>query len=172
MLDTAKGRGKVMIELKYYGHDVRLEERVAEIVEAAGMAQDVAVMSLKYPGVQKMRALRPDWRYGVLAATSIGNLSGLEADYLALNTGQISMRTLRRAHAQGKQVYAWTVDDPVTMSRMISMGIDGLITNRPDLAREVMAARAALSVPERLILWVTDRFRIGRFDLQVNGVDA
>lgn len=172
VLLTAKGRGKVLIELKYYGHDVNLEQRVADIVEETGMVQDVAIMSLKYPGIQKMRALRPDWNYGVLAATSIGNLSRLDADFLALNTGQISMQILRRARAQGKQVYAWTVNDPVTMSRMLSMGIDGLITDEPALARDVMAARAALSVPERLILWLTDRFRIGSFDLQVDGVDA
>ncbi|QIE43193.1 glycerophosphodiester phosphodiesterase (plasmid) [Rhodobacteraceae bacterium SC52] len=172
VLLAAKGRGKVLIELKYYGHDVNLEQRVADIVEETEMVQDVAIMSLKYPGIQKMRALRPDWRYGVLAATSIGNLSRLDADFLALNTGQISMQVLRRARDQGKQVYAWTVNDPVTMSRMLSMGIDGLITDEPALAREVILARDALSVPERLILWLTDRFRIGRFDLQVDGVDA
>jgi len=37
VLETAKGRGRVLIELKYYGHDARLEERVAEIVEETGM---------------------------------------------------------------------------------------------------------------------------------------
>lgn len=45
-LDVAKGRGRVLIELKHYGHAVRLEERVARIVDEAGMEDAVAAMSL------------------------------------------------------------------------------------------------------------------------------
>jgi glycerophosphoryl diester phosphodiesterase len=172
VLLTVRGRGKVIIELKYYGHDVELEARTARIVEDTVMADSVSVMSLKYPGIQKMHALRPDWPYGVLAATAIGNLAALEADFLAVNTGQVSLRLIRKAHAQGKKVYAWTVDDPLTMSRMISMGVDGLITNEPALARTVMEARNALSAPERLLVWLSDKFRLRSFDLVAEESDA
>ena len=119
-----------------------------------------------------MHALRPDWPYGVLAATAIGNLAALEADFLAVNTGQVSLRLILKAHAQGKKVYAWTVDDPLTMSRMISMGVDGLITNEPALARTVMEARNALSAPERLLVWLSDQFRLRSFDLVAEESDA
>jgi len=171
-LEAVKGRGKVMIELKYYGHDVDLESRVVGIVEEMDMASDVSVMSLKYDGIRKMQDLRPDWRYGVLAATAIGDLAALEANFLAVNTGQASLQLIRRAHAQGKQIYVWTVDDPLTMSRMISMGVDGLITNKPALARHVMEARNQLTTYQRLALWLTDRFRVGSFNLVGEESDA
>ena len=171
-LEAVKGRGKVMIELKYYGHDVDLESRVVDIVEEMDMASDVSVMSLKYDGVRKMQTIRPDWRYGVLAATAIGDLATLEADFLAVNTGQASLQLIRRAHKQGKKIYVWTVDDPLTMSRMISMGVDGLITNEPGLARRVMEARNRLATYERLALWLTDRFRLGSFNLVGDESDA
>jgi glycerophosphoryl diester phosphodiesterase len=171
-LEAVKGRGKVMIELKYYGHDVDLESRVVDIVEEIDMASDVSVMSLKYDGVRKMQAIRPDWRYGVLAATAIGDLAALEADFLAVNTGQASLQLIRRAHKKGKKIYVWTVDDALTMSRMISMGVDGLITNEPALARRVMEARNRLATYERLALWLTDRFRIGSFNLVGDESDA
>ena len=172
VLRMAKGRGRVLIELKYYGHDQELEARVARIVEEEGMAGAVAVMSLKVPGVRKMRALRPDWPAGILAARAIGDLSALDADFLAVNTGQVSARMIRRAQAQGKKVYVWTVDDPALMSRMISLGVDGLITNDPALARQVMEARSALSGPERLILAITGRLRLESFDLVEDETDA
>lgn len=172
VLETAKDRGNVLIELKYYGHDVALESRVAEIVEETGMADQVGVMSLKIPGVRKMHALRPDWPHGILAATAIGDLSALEAGFLAVNTGQVSLRLIRQAHERGKKVYVWTVDDPLTMVRMISMGVDGLITNEPARARQVMEARNALSTPERLMLWLTDRFQPDSFDLVAEEADA
>ncbi len=46
----------------------------------------------------------------------------------------------------------WTVDDAATMSTMIGRGVDCLITNDPALARRVIAERAEMSVPERLLL--------------------
>jgi len=172
VLLAAKGRGKVLIELKYYGHAVALEQRVAQIVDETGMTDAVAVMSLKRPGIKKMQQLRPDLPQGVLAATAIGNLSALDVDFLALNTGQISLPLIRRAHAHGKKVYAWTVDDPVTMTRLISLGVDGLITNEPALARTVMEARNQLSTPERLLLWLSDHFQLDRFQLRPDVADA
>lgn len=172
VLLAARGRSKVMIELKYYGHDVALEPRVVDIVEETGMSADVSVMSLKIPGVNKLHALRPDWPRGILAATAVGDLSALDADFLAVNTGQVSLDLIRRTHAQGRKLYVWTVDDPVTMVRMISMGVDGLITNKPALTRRVMEARNALSAPERLLLWVSDRFRLRSFDLVAEEADA
>jgi glycerophosphoryl diester phosphodiesterase len=172
VLNMAKGRGQVLIELKYYGHDDRLEERVADLVEETGMSDDVMIMSLKREGVARMRALRPDWPVGILAARAIGDLSALDAEFLAVNTGQVSGQLLRRAHAAQKRVYVWTVDDPRAMSRMISMGVDGLITNNPALARRVMDERAALSLPARLLVWLSDRFRLDSFDLSAEPSEA
>jgi glycerophosphoryl diester phosphodiesterase len=172
VLQLTKGRARLLIELKYYGHDESLESRVADIVEEEGMTDDVAVMSLKYPGVLKMRELRPDWRAGVLAARAIGNLAALDADFLAVNTGQANARMIRQAHAAGKQVYVWTVNDPALISRMISLGVDGLITDEPALARQVMEARNALTGPERLILALTGGLRLDNFDLVEDETDA
>ncbi|MDT8438651.1 MAG: glycerophosphodiester phosphodiesterase [Wenzhouxiangellaceae bacterium] len=172
VLEAAKGRGKVLIELKYYGHDVALEARVADIVEQTGMGADVGAMSLKIRGVRKMQAIKPEWPHGILAATALGNISALDADFLAVNTGQVSLNLIRRVHGQGKKLYVWTVDDPLTMTRMISMGVDGLITNEPALARRVMVARNQLAATERLLLWLSDRVRLESFDLVAEEADA
>jgi len=172
VLMAARGRSKVMIELKYYGHNVDLENKVARIVEETGMTDNISVISLKLPMVEKMQELRPGWRTGILAARAIGDLSKLDADFIAVNTGQASVGLVKRSAAKGKKLYVWTVDEPVTMSRMISMGVDGLITNQPALARQVMAQRNALSLPERLLLWVADSFGLGSFRLVGNEQDA
>ena len=71
VLEEIRGRSKLVVELKYYGHDDMLEKRVVDIVEAADMSRDIVVMSLKREGVQKLQALRPDWVAGLLAATAV-----------------------------------------------------------------------------------------------------
>ncbi len=160
VLELPAGATQTLIELKYYGHDVRLEERVAEVVEMTGSVDRIAVMSLKYDAVRKMKALRPDWSVGLLAATAVGALWELEADFLAVNSGMATPNFIESAQAAGKPVYVWTVNDPLTMSRMISLGVDGLITDEPALARDVLAQRKTLGPAERLVLALADTFGI------------
>ncbi|MEP2031513.1 MAG: glycerophosphodiester phosphodiesterase [Paracoccaceae bacterium] len=156
VLDAAKGKSKVLIELKYYGHDIDLENRVISIVEETDMVQDIATMSLKYPAVEKMKELRPDWSAGVLAATAIGNLARLNADFVAVSGASVSQSLIDNVHAQGKDIYVWTINDPLDMSKMMSRGVDGIITDEPALARHVLEIRAELSTAERFLLLLAD----------------
>ena len=152
VLAACQGRVRVNIELKYYGHDERLEERVAEIVEAHGMEDDIVVMSLKYEAVRKMKALRPEWRVGLLSAVAAGDLSRVEADFLAVNTSLATPALIQATHNREKLVYVWTVNDALTMSAMMGLGVDGIITDDPALARRVLEFRADLNPLERVLL--------------------
>jgi glycerophosphoryl diester phosphodiesterase len=153
-LAACKGVSRVDIELKDYGHSDRLEERVVEIVEAAGMEKQIVTMSLSRDMVAKMKRLRPGWTSGLLSAKAVGDLSGVPADFLAVEKAMATRRFLRAAHHAGKPVYVWTVDDPARMTRMIGLGVDGVITNRPDVAREVLDRYARMSQAGRLFLFV------------------
>ena len=152
VLERARDRARVMIELKYYGHDIALAQRVVDIVEGLGQAGNVVAMSLEYDQVRKMRELRPKWTLGLLTAKAVGDLTTLDADFLAVNAGIATRSFVRRAHARGKKVYVWTINDPVQMFRMLNLGVDGLITDKPAIARWVIERRSRLSSAERLLV--------------------
>ncbi len=158
VLEAARGRARVTIELKYYGHDEQLEQRVIDLVEELGMSDQVVVMSLKYDAVQKMRSLRPDWTVGLLTATAVGDLTRLDADFLAVNSSLATRGFVRRAQDRGKDVWVWTVNDPVQMFRMMNLGVDGIITDQPGLAREVLERRRGLNSLERLLIGLAYHF--------------
>jgi glycerophosphoryl diester phosphodiesterase len=118
------------------------------------MESDIMVMSLKIVGLRKFAALRPAWTMGLLNTASVGDLTRLDLDFLALNSMAASLAMIHRAHKQGMKVYVWTINDPVQMSVMMSRGVDGIITDEPALARQVMELRKQLSPFGRLVVWV------------------
>ncbi len=159
-LATCKGVSRVDIELKDYGKSQRLEEQVVELVEAAGMQNDIITMSLSRHMIEKMKHLEPRWTAGLLAAKAIGDPSRLPFDFFAVESGMATRSFIRAAHAAHKPVYVWTVNDPQRMIRMIGLGVDGLITDRPGLARAVLARYADMTETERLLLFAMTRLGV------------
>jgi glycerophosphoryl diester phosphodiesterase len=69
-----------------------------------------------------------------------------EFAHVPLRLGRVPVfaeRLVDGAHRIGVRVVVWTVDDPVVMSHLLDAGVDGVITDRPDVLREVLVARGA-----------------------------
>lgn len=158
VLQLCKGKVGVNIELKYYGHDQQLEQRVIDIVEAEGMAKQVMVMSLKPEGIARTKTLRPKWKCGLLLSVYVGNLKNVAADFLAINAQFATSSFVNRAHKVDKQVFVWTVNDATSMSLALNRQVDGILTDRPALAQDVLAQRSKMTTAERLLTEISILF--------------
>lgn len=77
------------------------------------------------------------WSDGSLAHA----VKSIGASVLSARYGDITDPLIAAAHQQGLQIVPWTVDDAPTMASLIDRGVDGLITDYPDVGRQVIAQK-------------------------------
>jgi len=155
MIDLARGRIRLNVELKYNRDDPQLAAKVIELLRSEGVLDQCVITSLEHSAVRDAKRLAPEVRVGLIVTKSIGDPADIDADFLSLNQNAVSAKLLARAHSRGKEIHVWTVNDRQAMERMVEMGVDSLITDYPAEAADLRRARAALTAPEKLVL----RFR-------------
>jgi len=77
-----------------------------------------------------------------IARRALRGVVAVQVPEKALGLRVTTERMIRRLHAAGVEVHIWTVNDPVRMAELLDLGVDGLVTDRADLAFEVIAARS------------------------------
>ena len=65
----------------------------------------------------------------------------VDRDVRGRNITLVTPALLRTAHATGKQVHVWTIDDAEEMHRLLDLGVDGIVTDRIDTLRDVLEER-------------------------------
>jgi glycerophosphoryl diester phosphodiesterase len=144
---------------------VRLAEKVVTDVVAAGVLDRVTIESFDWRSLHHLRATRPDIALAWLTSPeTVRNAAAWwggarmepEASVPRVIAGQggkiwapsfedLTQAQIDEAHHCGIRVLPWTVNEPSDMQHLIEWGVDGLITDRPDLAHPVMR-QAGLSV--------------------------
>ena len=130
-------------------------EEMADLVVATAAAAQatcrLVVRSFDWRGLSHLQHLHPTIS---LAWLTHGHASGRAVAEASQGRGQwsplftdLTQDAVREAQALGLRVNPWTVNAPSDMARMIAWGVDGLCTDRPDLARAVMAAHG-LALPQ------------------------
>jgi len=152
VLRLCKGKVGVIIELKFNEMSELLVERAIRIVEDLGVQDEVMFMSLTFDGVNAVYNLRPELRAGLATGVKIGDLTRVEADFLAVQQQIATQSFVNTAQKRGKEVYVWTVDEPKDMHKFFSRGIDLIITNETALATQILFERSEMGGTERLLL--------------------
>ncbi len=141
---------------------------VLAATDRAGAGRYILVQSFDWRGPRFIRTLRPGIRLGWLTSTAMlakarlwryrphpSDFARSVPEAVAAEGGPVwgpDHRGLTRAqvaeaHELGLFVATWTVNAPADMARLIRWGVNALVTDRPDIARHVLASAGALPPP-------------------------
>ena len=146
VVQLARGAGiRIFPEVKDPRFYPGIEERVAATLRAYEYEDSSLVQSFDPGSLEKLRQLNPRLRLAVLytASNPIKGEPPARADVVGPHWELVAgERTLvREAHVAGRQVVVWTVDSPEAARQMIDARVDGIITGRPGLIRQLLDQR-------------------------------
>jgi glycerophosphoryl diester phosphodiesterase len=78
---------------------------------------------------------------GGRAAAALGGYAAAQVPMYQWGASVVDRRFVATAHKAGLQVHVWTIDDEATMTRLLDLGVDGIMTDRPSLLKTVLQGR-------------------------------
>ncbi len=145
----------IYLELKI--HDSDLNQYVVDMLAEHDLTDNTVLMSFNQSALREIKRLEPELETLLLLSTFFGDIQpllnldyvdhyGIEANFLFRNEGYID-----RIQQAGKYVHVWTVNDAPRMQRATELGVDGIITDDPVLARETIYSSQTRSLYANLL---------------------
>jgi len=152
VLELAKGHVQVYIEIKsskrngHMGRYPNIAETVVDEVRAAGMLDQVLVISFDWTVLPQVKSLEPALQTGVLVSDDVWDahadralpilieqVTMLGCKWINVHRDLLTGEMLETAHAHGFRLGVWTVNTERAIRRFAEASVDALTSDRPDL---------------------------------------
>jgi glycerophosphoryl diester phosphodiesterase len=150
---AAREKRRMLLEIKVDERHQRypgIEEKVLAILDRRGMAKSTVVMAFEPETWRHVRELRPDVTAGALyspgtlramgstVARELEEARKLGVEFVGLHQDLVDAATVVAARNLGLRLGVWTVNEPATLRSFIDQKVGVVITDRPDLARQLV----------------------------------
>lgn len=147
VLQTINGKTTLLIEIKkgdaYYPN---IEKHIIALIRQYRAADWCIIQSFNDAILEKVHELAPDLRLHKLLFTPYF-FNAARYPYItefSINYYFLSKRFIRKVHASNKKVNAWMVNQEGQMRTAIDMGVDGIITDYPDLLKAMLTNKGEI----------------------------
>jgi len=149
---VAQSSSELLPEIKLDAHRQRydgIEEKVLALIRARGLLARTTIQAFQGDTIRRLRELEPAARTMLLVgrgdvgrdrarpAEAVRRARELGATDLGMNHRLIDADVVAAARAAGIRLAAWTVNDETDIRRMIDLGVDLVMSDRPDLAKRL-----------------------------------
>ncbi len=156
VIDFAKKKGiQLNIELKPSGHEQNFEQCVVDLIRAENFEENCVVTSISYETLERVKAYDQDIQTVYVMSLAYGDITKLAAaDHFSIEASSISREMVADIHYAGKRVYAWTPNTQESISRMIELGVDNIVTDDVTLAKECIYISRTSDVVTEYVKWL------------------
>ena len=154
LLRLTKGKIRLLIELKAVSGKERevLVDQILALIEKYDFEKDCILMSLDFDLIQLVRQKNPSLKtgccmFGNLGKTTVENLLSLDCDFVVIEENMVSNSFISACRQAWLPVYVWTVDMEENMRKYLDMGVNGLISDKPYLVKEVLKDYSFQGIP-------------------------
>ena len=137
LLDAARGKIKLFVELKGATADRQMVDDAVRIIREHDCVKDTALISLNYDLIKYAETTYPEFETGTLFFASLGDVSRLTCDLLLMEEETARDENIRRIHEGGKQAIVWTVNSEDGLYHFLDSEIDAVITDEIEMAQKV-----------------------------------
>lgn len=138
VLELAKGKVQLDIEVKGWG----IEERGVNLIRDYSLLDQVLMTSFDHKALLRIKEIEPSIKTGALLARRPRDMADIaqrvKTDILCIEHSIIREGDIEACHKKGISLYLWTVNDPRRMEYLIDLGVDGIITDYPDVLRKIL----------------------------------
>lgn len=148
VFDVLEPHSIVNVELKTKSlGDNGLERATIQLIRERGLQDRVILSSFNPFSLLRVRRMAPELKIGLLYAPDLPLYLRkawlrpvVQPHALHPHFRMVDERYMRWAKQRGYEVNVWTVDDPEDMRRLAMLGVNAIITNRPDVLKSVLAS--------------------------------
>ncbi|MBZ0167991.1 MAG: glycerophosphodiester phosphodiesterase [Kofleriaceae bacterium] len=146
VLDRFAGKVALALEVKAgSAFFCGIEEKVVAVLREHQIISQVAVASFDHYALRRLKELEPSIQTAALLVGRPVSMpmiaEACQAGAMALECSLVTKTEVEACHAAGLQLVVWVVNEPTQMGHFIDLGVDGIITDRPNLLRQVLAER-------------------------------
>lgn len=138
MLNAAKGRIVLFIELKGATADRQMCDDTVSMILERNMTEQTVLISFEHDLISYVEDNWPEINTGCLTSLSRRNPAAYRCDYLGLEETAVTQSMIRAAHAQGMKVFVWTPNAPDAQEYLFMNGADAVITDNVAQAKRVL----------------------------------
>lgn len=146
-----RGRARLYVDIKPDADTPTLTRDIVKLLQREDALDGTVVAAADSVILNEVKRLEPSLRTALLAQFIVGPLRRQQFDILGLRQNRVTAAAVAEAHHSGHELHVWTVNRREAMSRFIDMGVDNIITDRPDVLVDLLRRRSELSDAELFV---------------------
>jgi len=151
---------KLNIELKATGHEKDFEKTVIDIIIDEKFENDCVVSSLSYKDLENVKAYNDNIKTIYVMTLAYGNILSLDkADGFSIEATSVTKSLVKKIHNSGKEIFVWTINNEDSISKMLNLKVDNIITDDVELAKNTIYINKTSNVILEYIKWVENIFK-------------